>query len=55
MINVLPRNDIKEHTEDSTCECSPRTYFENEELIIVHNSYDGREVVEMANEIINKK
>lgn len=46
MYNILPINDLKEHIEDSTCECKPKIIFENGEMIIVHNSYDGREFVE---------
>lgn len=43
MINILPVNDLKEHIESSICECKPRVEFENGEMIIIHNSYDGRE------------
>lgn len=43
MINIIPRNDLKEHTEDSTCECHPDVEFVNGEMIIIHNSFDGRE------------
>jgi hypothetical protein len=56
MIHVYPLNDIKEHTLESTCECKPKIISEsNSEMICVHNSFDGREGVEWANEIINKK
>lgn len=47
MINILPINDIKEHTEDSTCECRPTIEVVNGEIIIIHNSYDGREMKEL--------
>ena len=43
MINITPINDLKEHIDSSTCECSPNVTFENGEMIIIHNSYDGRE------------
>lgn len=46
MINIVPVNDLKEHTEDNYCECNPNVIFENEEMIVIHNSYDGREHVE---------
>ena len=46
MINILPINDLKEHTENSTCECNPSVEFENGEMIAIHNSYDGREFTE---------
>lgn len=45
-LHILPINDIKEHQELSTCECGPRIEFENGEMIIVHNSFDGREKYE---------
>jgi len=53
MINILPINDLKAHTEDSTCDCEPKVICENGEMIISHNSYDGREAIEMFNEVIN--
>lgn len=52
MINIIPINDSKEHTEDSTCECCPMIVEEGSEIIIVHNSFDGREAIEWAEEIL---
>lgn len=46
MINVLPINDIYSHLEDSACKCNPKVIFENGEMIVVHNSFDGREYKE---------
>ena len=46
MTNILPINDLKEHIEDSTCECLPNVVFENGEMIVIHNSFDGREIIE---------
>lgn len=43
MINIIPINDLKEHTENSKCECCPMVEVCNGEPIIIHNSYDGRE------------
>ena len=51
MIHVTPINDLEEHEESSTCKCQPSVIEENGELIIVHNSFDGREGVEWVNEI----
>jgi hypothetical protein len=54
--HIYPNNDLKEHnTEDSTCECLPelKEIKETGDLLIIHNSYDGREAVELANEILN--
>lgn len=44
--HILPVNDIEQHTEDSTCKCNPTVTFENGEMIIIHNSFDGREYIE---------
>ena len=38
---------IKEHEELTTCECNPRIeILDNGEIMVVHNSYDGREYIE---------
>jgi hypothetical protein len=54
MINILPIDDINEHEENSCCSCNPSVMFENGEAIIIHNSFDGREGVEIVNDILNK-
>jgi hypothetical protein len=50
MINIVPVNDLKEHIDSSVCKCCPTVEFSNGEMIIIHNSYDGREFKE---ELIN--
>ena len=55
VFHVLPVNDIKEHRESYVCHCLPEIIYESGNMIIVHNSFDGREGVEWANEILNKK
>lgn len=52
MIHVLPIGDLEEHEETTTCKCEPNIIKENGELIVVHNSFDGREGVEWANDIL---
>lgn len=53
MIHITPINDLKEHTDETTCECNPRVEkLEDGEFMCVHNSYDGREGLELANEIL---
>lgn len=54
-LHILPINDLKEHEESSTCECCPKLIIENGEMIFVHNSFDGREIIEEVNEILNNK
>lgn len=61
--HIYPRNDLKEHYLECVypvtgypycpCECSPQFKEEGDALLIVHNSFDGREAVEIANEILN--
>lgn len=46
MINITPKNDIKEHIGDNLCDCDPIVIFANDEMIVIHNSFDKREEVE---------
>jgi hypothetical protein len=48
MIHTLPLNDLKEHEESSSCECTPTMIEVNGEFIFSHNSYDGRELIEQG-------
>lgn len=53
IIHVTPINDLKEHSEDTACECLPRIEVQyNGDIICVHNSYDGREGLELAQELL---
>ena len=46
-IHVVPVNDLREHEErGTTCWCCPQVYTEDGETVVVHNSLDGRELVE---------
>lgn len=54
MLNVLPIDDIEHHEEDTTCKCNPTVVEEGGEMIVIHNSFDGRECVEMANKILGQ-
>ncbi len=47
MIHILPLGDIEEHEEITTCKCEPSVIEESGELIIVHNSFDGRDGLEI--------
>lgn len=45
--HILPINDLKEHEESSKCECNPSAEItESGDLLITHNAYDKRELVE---------
>jgi hypothetical protein len=56
LIHVYPLDDLKEHdiTETgNTCECDPQVIIESDSsIIVVHNSFDGREGVEWFNELM---
>lgn len=50
--HVYPLNDLREHTVDGDdghvgkCDCNPRIEWVNGSRLVVHNSYDGRELLE---------
>lgn len=50
VVHVYPVADLQEHVTDSLgypwCGCAPRVSYEGEGILVVHNSYDGRELVE---------
>lgn len=50
--HVLPVDDIKPHEESTTCKCEPKVIHVNGNMVIVHNSFDGREGLEWFNEHI---
>lgn len=51
--HILPINDLKEHQEESTCECEPKSeILDSGDILIIHNSYDGREIIEQVNDLI---
>jgi hypothetical protein len=51
--HVLPISDLKEHTEETTCECHPRIIFENGNMIIIHNAFDCRDLKEQLLDDLN--
>jgi hypothetical protein len=57
MIHVHPLNDIKKHDLEGTqCDCYPEVIIEsNSEIIVIHNSFDGREKEEWYREQLKKK
>jgi hypothetical protein len=62
VIHVYPVNDEREHELDGTmCPCNPKVEFADPvtrepycEALVIHNAFDCREVVERAEEILNK-
>lgn len=51
-IHIYPLDDLKEHVLESICDCLPTVSVENGELIVCHNAFDGRELIEEVNEIL---
>ena len=53
MIHVYPLHDDRDHdtSDTTTCWCEPSLITDEPELIVVHNSMDGRELIEQAEEI----
>ena len=62
VFHVCPRNDLESHylkcvypvlgNPYCPCKCNPQFKEEDDSLLIVHNSFDGREVFEQAEEMI---
>ena len=48
IFHVYPVNDLKEHLTQlpAICWCDPELKIEDDGLIIIHNSLDGREAYE---------
>ena len=50
-IHVLPVNDILEHQECADCWCDPEIEVVGATLLIIHNSFDGREYKEIVEDV----
>jgi hypothetical protein len=53
--HVTPIDDLEPHEESTTCKCEPRVEHINGNMVVVHNSFDGREGVEIVKEILEKE
>ena len=61
VFHVLPVNDFKPHIESLTyppigepyseCECLPKFQIEEDRVLVIHNSFDGRENFEHNNDV----
>lgn len=47
-MHITPVGDIGQHTEESTCMCSPELKMHNGDMHFVHNAYDKRHILERA-------
>lgn len=56
MYHIYPENDKQEHDlEAAGCSCVPKIMFEEGDMLIVHNSYDGREIIEEIEADLNEE
>jgi hypothetical protein len=47
-------NDLREHEEATTCPCGPVVECEPDAaMLVIHNSFDGREALEQAEMILH--
>lgn len=54
IIHILPVNDLKPHEEEgTTCECEPRVEFVEGGMLVIHNAYDNREIIEKVTDLLN--
>lgn len=45
--HIYPLNDVQVHDLEAVgCSCGPKIMFEEGDMLIVHNSFDGREILE---------
>jgi hypothetical protein len=52
--HIFPINDLREHVlVGPDCPCEPEIKVDGASLIVVHNAYDHREIVEQAIAIMN--
>jgi hypothetical protein len=55
MTHVYPLNDTLPHRFDThLCACRPSIRFEDEVIVVIHNSFDGREYREAARDLIDE-
>jgi hypothetical protein len=48
-LHVIPKNDLEPHVIGRYCDCDPQyDITDYGELIVVHNSYDARELCEVS-------
>ncbi len=53
-VHVYPLNDLHEHLTIGTgCPCEPTVEVIGANLLIIHNAFDYREIIEQAIEIMN--
>ena len=52
-LHIMPIDDIKPHYDSPDCTCQPRRELIENTVIYIHNSWDGREILEQAIHYLN--
>ena len=54
-VHVVPRNDVRFHvvSQDRACACEPELWQQGGHPVVVHRSYDGRELVEPLTDVLS--
>lgn len=55
-LHVVPENDLREHSNDIAipCPCMPTIERGVGRVLVIHNSWDGREILEHAIDRLNQ-
>jgi hypothetical protein len=51
--HILPVEDLEAHLEDDTCPCRPTFESVLGGRLVIHNAFDGRELVENSEVALN--
>ncbi len=47
ILHEVPRNDISYHNQNGLkCECNPEVEYVDDSVLVTHNAFDGREIIE---------
>jgi hypothetical protein len=52
-LDVIPLDDLWPHIDGAKCPCDPTVEVIGASLLVIHNSFDHREIVEQAVDIMN--
>ena len=54
VVHVIPVNDLRPHDENGfLCPCNPSVEQVGNGYVVIHNSWDGREITEFAEDYVN--
>lgn len=53
--HITPENDTYKHDESQDCICDPKVEVINNNIVVIHNAFDRREIIEEFNEVLKCK